>query len=441
MKNNIEIKQIIKPFQKNIEVSADKSISIRSVLLASQAIGKSRIYNLLESEDVINSLKAIKKLGINFKKFKKFYEINGFGINGYDTNKNITINAGNSGTLARLILGLLVNSKEEIKLIGDESLSKRDFLRITDPLQKFGVNIITKKNCLPLKIIGSEFLRPIKYTEKLGSAQCKSAVMLAAIKTPGKTIIEAKKSRDHTELLFKYLKIPIKISKKKNYDTIEIKGPTNFKGFEYNIPGDISSSSFFIVLTLLAKNSKIKIRNVNVNNSRTGIIKILNKMNSKISLRNKKNYRGELLADIVVESKNNLRGINCPEYLNSSAIDEFLVIFLVAARAKGVSTFRNLSELNKKESPRLEMAIKFLDMIGIKFKREKDTIKIYGNPRLNLKGKYTINNFRKDHRVFMMSCIAALSFGGKWRIHDKNSINTSFPNFLKLLRYLGAKID
>ena len=441
MKNNIEIKQIIKPFQKNIEVSADKSISIRSVLLASQAIGKSRIYNLLESEDVINSLKAIKKLGINFKKFKKFYEINGFGINGYDTNKNITINAGNSGTLARLILGLLVNSKKEIKLIGDESLSKRDFLRITDPLQKFGVNIITKKNCLPLKIIGSEFLRPIKYTEKLGSAQCKSAVMLAAIKTPGKTIIEAKKSRDHTELLFKYLKIPIKISKKKNYDTIEIKGPTNFKGFEYNIPGDISSSSFFIVLTLLAKNSKIKIRNVNVNNSRTGIIKILNKMNSKISLRNKKNYRGELLADIVVESKNNLRGINCPENLNSSAIDEFLVIFLVAARAKGVSTFRNLSELNKKESPRLEMAIKFLDMIGIKFKREKDTIKIYGNPRLNLKGKYTINNFRKDHRVFMMSCIAALSFGGKWRIHDKNSINTSFPNFLKLLRYLGAKID
>ena len=441
MKNNIEIKQIIKPFQKNIEVSADKSISIRSVLLASQAIGKSRIYNLLESEDVINSLKAIKKLGINFKKFKKFYEINGFGINGYDTNKNITINAGNSGTLARLILGLLVNSKKEIKLIGDESLSKRDFLRITDPLQKFGVNIITKKNCLPLKIIGSEFLRPIKYTEKLGSAQCKSAVMLAAIKTPGKTIIEAKKSRDHTELLFKYLKIPIKISKKKNYDTIEIKGPSNFKGFEYNIPGDISSSSFFIVLTLLAKNSKIKIRNVNVNNSRTGIIKILNKMNSKISLRNKKNYRGELLADIVVESKNNLRGIDCPENLNSSAIDEFLVIFLVAARAKGVSTFRNLSELNKKESPRLEMAIKFLDMIGIKFKRERDTIKIYGNPRLNLKGKYTINNFRKDHRVFMMSCIAALSFGGKWRIHDKNSINTSFPNFLKLLRYLGAKID
>ena len=441
MSNNIEIRQIIKPFQKSIEVSADKSISIRSVLLASQAIGKSRIHNLLESEDVINSLNAIKKLGINFKKFKKFYEINGFGINGYNTNKKITINAGNSGTLARLILGLLVNSKEEIKLIGDKSLSKRDFLRITDPLQKFGINIVTRKNCLPVKITGSEFIRPIKYFEKLGSAQCKSSVMLAAIKTPGKTIIQAKKSRDHTELLFKYLKLPIKISKTKNYDTIEISGPSNFKGFEYKIPGDISSSSFFLVLTLLAKNSKIIIKNVNVNKSRTGIIKILNKMNAKISLRNKKNYRGEPLADIVVKSQKSLKGIDCPENLNSSAIDEFLVIFLAAAKAEGVSIFRNLSELNKKESPRLEIAAKFLKMIGVKFKRKKDTIKIYGNPKLTLKGNYIISDFKKDHRVFMMSCIAALSFGGRWRIEDKDSINTSFPNFIKLLTYLGAKIN
>tara|TARA_B100000963_G_C22588939_1_gene654525 strand:- start:124 stop:1449 length:1326 start_codon:yes stop_codon:yes gene_type:complete len=441
MNNYIEIKQIIKPFNKSIEVSSDKSISIRSVLLASQAIGKSKIYNLLESADVMDALEVVKKLGIKFKKFKRFYEINGLGLNGYHTGKKITLNAGNSGTLARLILGLLVNSKGQIKLIGDASLSKRDFLRVTNPLQKFGVNIITNKNSLPLKITGTEFLRPIKYTEKLGSAQCKSSVMLAAIKTPGKTIIEAKKSRDHTELLFKYLKIPMKISKTKNYDIIEIIGPSNFKRFEYKIPGDISSSSFFIVLALLAKNSKIKIKNVNVNNTRTGIIKILNKMNAKISLKNKKNYRGELLADIVVKSNSNLKGIHCPENLNSSAIDEFLVIFLVAARAKGVSTFKNLTELNKKESPRLEIAIEFLKMIGVKFKRSKDNIKIYGNPGLNLKGKYTINNFRKDHRVFMMACIAALSFGGRWRIEDKDSINTSFPNFLKLLKNLGGKIN
>ncbi len=440
MGNFIEIKQFIKPFDKNIEVSSDKSISIRSVLLASQAIGKSRIYNLLQSEDVINSLNAIKKLGIKFKKFEKFYEINGFGINGYDTNKKITINAGNSGTLARLLLGLLINSKKQIKLIGDNSLSKRDFSRIVNPLQKFGANIFTKKNCLPVKISGTEFLRPINYNEKLGSAQCKSSVMLAALKTPGETIIKAKKSRDHTELLFKYLKIPIKISKTKNYDIIRVTGPSNFRGFEYKIPGDISSSSFFIVLALLSRNSKIRIRNVNVNNSRTGIIKILNKMNAKISIRNRKNYRGELLGDIFVKSKRNIKGINCPKSMNSSAIDEFLVIFLVAAKARGISTFKNLSELNKKESPRLEIAVKFLKKIGVKLIRKKDNIKIYGNPKLNLKGKYTIRNFRKDHRVFMMSCIAALSFGGSWRIEDKDSVKTSFPNFLKLLKKLGAEI-
>ena len=440
MGNFIEIKQFIKPFDKNIEVSSDKSISIRSVLLASQAIGKSRIYNLLQSEDVINSLNAIKKLGIKFKKFEKFYEINGLGINGYNTNKKITINAGNSGTLARLLLGLLINSKKQIKLIGDNSLSKRDFSRIVNPLQKFGANIFTKKNCLPVKISGTEFLRPINYNEKLGSAQCKSSVMLAALKTPGETIIKAKKSRDHTELLFKYLKIPIKISKTKNYDIIRVTGPSNFRGFEYKIPGDISSSSFFIVLALLSRNSKIRIRNVNVNNSRTGIIKILNKMNAKISIRNRKNYRGELLGDIFVKSKRNIKGINCPKSMNSSAIDEFLVIFLVAAKARGISTFKNLSELNKKESPRLEIAVKFLKKIGVKLIRKKDNIKIYGNPKLNLKGKYTIRNFRKDHRVFMMSCIAALSFGGSWRIEDKDSVKTSFPNFLKLLKKLGAEI-
>ena len=440
MKNHIVIKNTLSPFNKIIEVSGDKSISIRCVLLASQAIGKSRLYNLLESEDVINALKSIKKLGINYKKNKKFYEIYGYGLNGFNSKKNVTLDAGNSGTLARLIMGLLVNSEKQIKIIGDESLSRRDFSRITEPLKLFGANIIAKKNSLPIKIKGTKFLRPIKYHEKLGSAQCKSSVMLAAIKTPGKTIIKAKKSRNHTELIFKYLKIPVKSVVKKKLDIIEINGPSNFQGFKYRVPGDISSSSFFLVLALLCNNSKIVVKNVNVNKSRIGIIKILNKMNAKISLKNKKIYNGEKIADIIVKNKRSLKAINCPKSLNSSAIDEFLVIFLVAAKARGISKFSNLSELNKKESPRLDIATNILKKIGIKFERQSDNIKIYGNPNLNLKGKYKINNFRKDHRVFMMSCIAALSFGGEWKIEDKDSIKTSFPKFLKLLRELGAKI-
>ena len=440
MRNHIEILSKIKPFKKKIIISSDKSISIRSVLLASQAIGKSRLYNLLESEDVINTLKSISKLGIKYKKEKNCYIIHGYGLNSFEAKRNVTIDAGNSGTLARLILGLLVNVKKFIILKGDNSLSKRDFSRVTNPLKNFGAIISSKKNSLPVKILGSEFLRPIDYIEDLGSAQCKSSVMLAAIKTPGITKIKAKKSRNHTELLFKYLKIPMKILKTKNYDYIKIKGPCNFKGFDYIIPGDISSCSFFLVLTLLSDKSRIKIKNVNINNTRTGIIKILNKMNAKIYFKNKRNYNGELVADIFVTSKKKLKGINCPKNLNSSAIDEFLVIFLVAAKANGVSTFRDLGELNKKESPRLDLALKFLDMIGIKTLRNKNDVKIYGNPNLKLKGNYIVKEFMKDHRIFMMACVAALTFGGKWKIYDKNSIKTSFPEFLVKIKELGAKI-
>ena len=440
MKNEICINNKIKKYNEVIKVSGDKSLSIRCVLLASQAIGISKIYNLLESEDVLNTLKSISKLGINYKKKNNIYEINGFGLSGYNTSKKVTLNAGNSGTFARLILGLLVNANNKITITGDKSLSKRDFSRITDPLRMFGANLSSNKNFLPVSIIGSKFLRPIKYLETLGSAQCKSSVILAALKTPGITKIRAKKSRNHTELLLKELKIPIKISSNNNYDKIEISGLNNFKGFEYKIPGDISSCSFFIVLTLLTPGSKLTIRNININNSRNGVIRILNKMNAKILTINKRLYKGETISDIIIKSVNSLRAIKCPKNLNTSAIDEFLIIFLAAAKAKGVSTFKNLGELNKKESPRLDIGMNFLRKIGIKVERKKNDIKIYGNPDIKLKGKFTIKNFKKDHRVFMMSCIAALTLGGSWRIKDKDSINSSFPQFLKILKKLGAKI-
>ena len=247
MKKFVIIKNKLKKFKKEIYISGDKSISIRCVLLASQAIGISKIYNLLESEDIFNTLKSVKKLGIKVKKKKNYYEISGLGLNGYRARKGLTLNAGNSGTFARLILGLLVNINEEVKLIGDKSLSKRDFSRITEPLKLFGTRATTFKNKLPVKIRGAEYLRPIDYHEKIGSAQCKSAVMLAALKTPGITKIKAKRSRNHTELLFKSLGIPIKTEIKNNYDYIKVRGLHNFKGFSYKIPGDISSCSFFLV--------------------------------------------------------------------------------------------------------------------------------------------------------------------------------------------------
>jgi 3-phosphoshikimate 1-carboxyvinyltransferase len=391
------------------------------------------------SEDVLAALDSIKKLGIKVKIQKNFCEIFGNGINGFKYKKNLIIDARNSGTLGRLILGLLIKSPKKIKLIGDKSLSKRDFSRVTLPLERFGAKFYyKKKNKLPLSILGSQSVKGINYLENKGSAQCKSTVMLAALNAEGTTSIKAKKSRDHTEKLFEYLKIPTKIKKGKKYDFINIKQPRIINAFNYQIPGDISSSAFFIVLTILTNNSKLLIKNVNINPSRTGIITILKKMGAKIFLKNQRNYRGEKISDILIKSSINLKAINCPPELNSSSIDEFLIIFLAAAKAKGTSYFKDISELNQKESPRLNWGSKILNMMGVKTELTKKSIKIYGQPNLKIKKQITIKNYLKDHRIFMMSTIAALTCGGKWKIYDKDSINTSFPSFLKIIKMIES---
>tara|TARA_Y100000590_G_scaffold469492_1_gene657369 strand:+ start:6505 stop:7830 length:1326 start_codon:yes stop_codon:yes gene_type:complete len=440
VKNQVKIEQTIKPFQKEIFVSSDKSLSIRCILLSSIAVGRSKIFQLLESEDVMNGLKALSKIGVNYIKKKNYVEIYGVGINGFKIKKNTVIDAGNSGTFARCILGLCSAVEKKIKLIGDKSLSKRDFSRVIKPLNLFGVIVKSKKKMLPVELIGSNLLRPIRYIENKGSAQIKTCIILSAINTPGITRIKAKKSRNHTEILLKNLNYPIKVIKNKSYDLIEVKGRSQFNSFEYKVPGDISSASFFIVLTLLSKKSQLIIKDININPSRTGIIKILNKMNAGIKIINKKKYKGEIIGDIKIKSMKKFKSINCPTSLNSAAIDEFLLIFLVAAKSKGISIFKNLDELNKKESPRLNLAIKFLKMIGVKVNRLKNNIKIFGNPNLELNGHYHIKNFLKDHRIFMMSVIAALTLNGKWKIENKDSIRTSFPEFLNILNKLGAKI-
>ena len=437
MTNSIVIKKKLKNFNKKIVVSGDKSISIRWVLFASLASGNSKAQNLLISEDVKAAIKTVRKLGIKVISNNKFCKIFGKGINGFNYKRNLTLNAENSGTLGRLILGFLINTTKPIKLIGDKSLSTRDFKRISDPLSKFGgvFKLKNKKN-LPLTIYESKNLRSISYLENRGSAQCKSAVIFAGMRTSGTTLIKAKKSRNHTELMCKYLKLPLTLENKKNYDLIKVKKVKEIKPFDYKIPSDISSSAFFIILTALSKNSKLLIKDVNINPTRIGVISILKKMGVNIIFQNQKTYKGEKLADIKIEGGKKLKAINCPTNLNSGAIDEFLVIFLVAAKAKGISYFKDLAELNQKESPRLKWGAKILNMMGVKNIVTNSSIKIYGDPNLEIRKKIIIKNYLKDHRVFMTSVIASLSFGGEWHIYDKDSIKTSFPNFLKIVNEL-----
>jgi len=433
MSNSIKVSNKINYFNKTITVPGDKSLSIRWVLFSSIANGKSKAYNLLLSEDVLSAINAVKKLGAKVKLNKNYCSIIGNGPNGYRYKKNITINSKNSGTLGRLIMGLLIDTPHKIKIIGDKSLSRRDFIRIAEPLKKIGADIKLTNKGLPLTIKGSENPLPINYLENKGSAQVKSSIILAGLKTTGKTFIKAKKSRDHTELLCKYLKLPLKVKKKVNYDLIEIEKAQKIKTLNYKIPSDISSAAFFIVLTALSNNSKLLIKNVNINPSRVGIITILKKMGVYIRFKNKKNYKGELIADISIISSKKLKAINCPQKLNSGAIDEFLIIFLVAAKARGVSYFKNIGELNQKESPRLKWGAKILNKIGIKTITTDNSIKIFGNPNLKINKKIVIKDYLKDHRVFMTSVITALVFGGTWSIHDKDSIKTSFPTFLDII--------
>ena len=437
MSSPVIIKKKINNFDEEIFVSGDKSISIRWVLFASLANGNSKAKNLLFSDDVKAAIKTIRKLGIKVILKNNFCKIHGEGIDGYKYKKKLTLNAENSGTLGRLILGFLINTTKPIKLIGDKSLSKRDFKRISDPLSKFGgiFKLKNKKN-LPLTVYSAKNLKPITYLENKGSAQCKSAVIFAGMRTEGTTFIKAKKSRNHTELMCKYLKLPITVKKKKKYDLIKVKKVRVIKPFDYIIPSDISSSAFFIILTTLSESSKLLIRNVNINPSRISVISILKKMGAKITFKNIKTYKGEKLADIKVIGGVKLKAINCPKKFNSGAIDEFLIIFLIAAKAKGVSYFSDLAELDQKESPRLKWSAKILNLMGVKNIVTNNSIKIYGNPDLEVKKKIIIKDYLKDHRVFMTCVIASLSFGGEWHIHDKDSIKTSFPDFLKIINQL-----
>jgi len=437
MPNKIILKNKVSNFNRKISIPGDKSISIRWVLISSLASGVSKAKNLLMSDDVLAAIKSIKKLGVKVVNKKGVCKIYGVGVNGYNYKKNIVINAKNSGTLGRLISGILIDTPFPLKIVGDESLSKRDFKRITKPLSKFGASFQLRNNYnLPLIVRGSQKLKSISFFEDKGSAQCKSSVIFGGIKADGKTIIKAKKSRNHTELLFKHLKLPIKVKRNKKFDLIEVNKVNKINPINYRIPSDISSGAFFIALTALLKKSQLIIKNVNVNPTRTGVIVILKKMGVKISLLNKKVYKGEQIADISVKSPSSLKSINCPTKFNNEAIDEFLIIFLIAAKAKGVSIFRNLDELNKKESPRLKWGSKILKMMGVKVITTKNSIKIFGNPELKIDKRIEIQEYLKDHRVFMTSVIAALSFGGEWHIHDRDSIKSSFPSFLKIINSL-----
>ena len=441
-KFNVFLNSKIGSFNKTIQVDADKSLSIRSFLIGSISEKISTTKNILESEDVKSTINACKKLGVKIKKIKTGkYKIFGKGLGCFYAKKNTSLNVGNSGTLARLLIGILSTTPDiNIKVTGDSSLNKRNMKELINLMSKFGASFLPKKKYfLPFKIISSGM--PVGIDYKAGeSAQLKSAVMFAGLNSYGITTIEEKiKSRDHTEnLLIKNTK-SIKI-KKGSKKIIKIFGKKNLNPLDINVGGDPSNAAFFTALTLLNKDSFIKIKNVGLNPSRTGFYKILKKQKAKLRFINIKKRNNEITGDIVVKSCK-LKPIKTKADMYPSTTDEYLLLFLIAAFQNGVSVFEGISGLANKESSRAFEMKKILNQIGIKCVLKKDQMKIYGQKMINASGKKIEVSNLQDHRIAMCAFILAILTKAKTKIKNFETVYTSSPSFLKIMKNLGAKFE
>ena len=428
-------KQKIKKLRGTLRIIGDKSISHRALILSSICIGRSEIRNLLESEDVISTVNVLKDLGIKIVKEKNKWVVYGNGTNGFIQPKKV-LDCGNSGTTARLMLGAVSTNPIYCTFIGDKSLSNRPMRRVTDYLEKIGCKVnLTNKEHLPLTIKGSQFNLPLIHKISKPSAQIKSAIILAALNTEGKTtIIEPKKTRNHTELLLKYLSVnykDLKISsggKKLIFD-----GPYEIKSKNIYVPGDPSSAAFIVVGALITPNSKIKLLDVSLNKTRVTYLSILKKMGGKIKIDKTKIRSGEQLGTITVETSN-LKGITISSNLSPYLIDEYPILSIAASRAKGITYMKGLDELRHKESDRIKSIVGMLKSFGIMTEIKKNDIKIYGSPSKEVNCKKTIKVY-SDHRIALSASILGIISNNSVKLDDKGkSMATSYPNFKKDLK-------
>ena len=439
---NLNLNYKISPFKKTIQVDSDKSISIRSFLIGAISQDISSVNNVLESDDVLSTINCLKKLGVKIvKKKRKFYEIYGKGLGSLYAKKNTLLNFGNSGTLARLLIGILSTTPDiQLSLIGDKSLNKRSMKKLIDTMSEFGAYFKPKnKFNFPLKIISTNL--PIGIIFKAGvSAQIKSAVMLAGLNSFGDTkILEKQKSRDHTENMLLKNKEVIKVVNKKN-KLIKISGKRYLNPIKINVPGDPSSSAFFCALTLLNPGSQLKIKNVGLNPTRLGFYNLLKKQNARILFENIKKDNNEIKGDVIVKSSN-LKPIKASKEYYVKATDEYPILFVIAALVKGVSIFKGIDDLANKESNRIKEMQNILKQLGVNSIFKKDCLKIYGKGLLDAKNKNITVPSLGDHRICMSSFVLSVLTGAKTIIKNFDTVNTSSPSFLKIMKSLGVKFE
>ena len=365
--------------------------------------------------------------------------VNGIGIGSLRQPDN-PLDFGNSGTGVRLILGLVSTYPIETHFTGDDSLTQRPMRRVTDPLTDFGANFhLRNKEFLPIVVKGANLAIPITYEMEVASAQVKSAILLAGLNTPGiTTVIEKEKTRDHTETLLKYYGYEISQEERNNKNFISLEGQKFLSPVNIKVPGDPSSAAYPVVAGLICKNSNIKIKNVLLNPTRDGLYRCLDEMGAKITYSNKKNEAGEITYDLEVKSSS-LKPIDVPAERAPSMIDDYPILAVAASLTNGISIFRGLSELKVKESDRLLGIYNFLSKNGIEAKIDSDNLIINGSSGGPKGGGLVETNL--DHRIAMSSIILGMVSDESIRIDDIETIKTSFPNFIELMKKLGARIS
>ena len=428
------------PLHGLVSVPGDKSISHRAVLLAAMAVGEMEIEGLLEGEDVLRTVAALRALGVEITEAaggkRQLY---GVGVGGLAEPDGV-LDFGNSGTGVRLMAGLLATHPFTSMLTGDASLRRRPMARIITPLEQMGARLLARDGSrLPMTIEGTAEPIPISYRLSLPSAQVKSAILLAGLNTPGRTtVVEPIATRDHTERLLTYLGARVEVSDAPEGDrAIEVVGQPELKGKKISIPSDPSSAAFLAVAALLVPDSEITLTRIGANRLRTGFYLTLAKMGAALDWQKKDEECGEPVADLNVKASS-LSAIEVPAAWVPSMIDEYPVLAVAAAAAEGTTVLNGLAELRVKESDRLAAISEGLRASGVEIEESEDRLVIQGHGG-RLPGGGTVRT-HLDHRIAMAFLVLGMASERPVRIDDGSMIETSFPGFVELVNGIGGRI-
>ena len=424
----MKLKTNVRHLNGSIRVPGDKSISHRSIIFGSLAEGETKVYDILRGEDVLSTMQVFRDLGVEIEDKDGVVTIQGVGMDGLKAPQN-ALDMGNSGTSIRLISGVLAGADFEVEMFGDDSLSKRPMDRVTLPLKKMGVSISgqTERDLPPLHIKGTKNLTPIHYELPIASAQVKSALIFAALQAQGQSvIIEKECTRNHTEDMLRQFGGDLSVDGKK----ITVQGPQKLSGQTVVVPGDISSAAFWLVAGLIVPNSRVVLKNVGINETRTGIIDVIRAMGGKLDITDVDPIAKS--ATLTVETSD-LKGTEIGGALIPRLIDELPIIALLATQAQGQTVIKDAEELKVKETDRIQVVADALNSMGAAITPTADGMIIEGKSTLH---GARVNTFG-DHRIGMMTAIAALLVAdGEVELDRAEAINTSYPSFFDDLETL-----